>query len=162
MNAWRRGSLEHNPYVRTAFRVTRVTTETVRRAALIQRISQTKQIVEMRPDAHVVAGLPVSLTDVVAAEQILLNPAQRVSEELLHHGTERPPVAAAQRLARQAAAAMRADITPEPAVQNVGALAAWAIEVSAACSRADAGPGASFGALELNVGPPFGRSGEAC
>ena len=160
-NVWRRGPITQNPYVRTAFRITRVSRETARRAAVVQRIGQTKRMVETIPGAHKIAGEPVVLADVIAAEQLLLDPAQRVPEELLHHAAEKPPTDYARRLAQQAADAMRAETgtnADESAVAAAAGIALARYVVGQFLGAGD-GPDLAFGALELTIEPPFGREG---
>lgn len=159
-NIWRRGSLTKNPYKRTAFRVARVPRDVVRHRTIVQLIGQTKRIVSADTQAHTIGGEPVSEAELNAAEQILLDPRQRIVEELLEHATERPRLERVHRLAREAVAAMAAEDTGRLPVTNLRGLQSWAQALVQEYMDGVLGADPSFGALELDLVPPFGRSEE--
>jgi hypothetical protein len=160
LNIWRRGSLLENPYTRNAFRITRVPREVVRHRTIVQLIGQTKRIVNTDPSAHTVKEKPVMIAQVNVAEQILLDPKQRILEELLTHATEMPPLERVRRLAADAAAVMAVSDTERLPVTNLGCLEPWALAMARQFLDSIPGPDPSFGALELDFVPPFGRPGE--
>lgn len=160
VNIWRRGSLLENPYVRNAFRVARVPREVVRHRTIVQLIGQTERIVNTDPTAHTIRGKPVSNAQINVAAQILLDPKQRILEEMLVHATETPPLERIRRLAADAAAAMAANDTGRLPVTNLEGLEPWAREMVRQFLDNIPGPDPSFGALELDLVPPFGRPGE--
>lgn len=159
MNLWCRGSLGKNPYVRNAFRVARVPRETVQRATIVRLIGQTKRTVNTDPRAHAIAGEPVTPAEVNLAEQLLLDPAQRIAEELLVHAAERPPLEHVRRLSGEAADALRGAETGPLAVTNFSSLLGWAHDLARQEVDQDR-DGMLFGALELTLVPPFGLQEE--
>jgi hypothetical protein len=102
----------------------------------------------------------VSEAELNAAEQILLDPRQRIVEELLEHATERPRLERVHRLAREAVAAMAAEDTGRLPVTNLRGLQSWAQALVQEYMDGVLGADPSFGALELDLVPPFGRSEE--
>ncbi len=160
MNVWRRGSLTENPYYRTAFRVGRVPRDVVRHRTVVQLLGQTRRIVAADPQAHTVHSEPVTDAMLNAAEQVLLDPKQRIVEELLEHAPEEPPLERVRQLAQQAAALLAADDDGPPVPGNLEVLRPWAGALVEQFLEAVPGPDPSFGALELDLVPPFGRPGE--
>jgi hypothetical protein len=161
MNIWRRGTLEQNPYTRNKFRVARVPREVVRHATIVTIIGQTRQIVNHDPAAHAIRGTPVTTAEILVAEQVLLDPRQRILEELLHHATERLPLERVGELRDEAAGLLSAgDPGPSP-VTRPAALRVLAAEMARLCCQSDPSPPASLGSLELEVPPPFGREEES-
>lgn len=162
MNIWRRRPLTENPYVRNAFRVTRVPRELLKRRTIVQLIGQTRRVVCSDPTEHAILGAPVTAEELNQAEAIVLDPAQRILEELLAHPAESLPL---DRVAKLAEAARQAGAPAEGTVQLAAGVAppALADELQRCCLVApSAGPraSASFGALELELGPPFGGAQE--
>jgi len=155
-NPWRQGSLLKNPYYRTAFRMARVPREIVRYRTLVQMITQTKNVVGRDPLAHTIKSEPVSETDVNAAEQILLNPAARMAEELLHHATETTPFDPLRACLRTAAALLQPD-NQAPAWVNYRWLELWAGGIIEDGLAQLPVPPVSLGARELALIPPFGN-----
>lgn len=160
MNVWRRGSLTQNPYARTAFRVARVPREVVRHRTVVELIVQTRQLVGADPKAHTIGGRPVDLAEINAAEQVLLDPRKRILEELLEHATERPPLQRVRKLAREAAEAMASDGGGRLAVTNLSGLEPWVGRLVRQFLDGLPAPDPSFGALEMDVPPPFGDPAE--
>src|SRR5947209_4791003 len=157
MNIWRRGSLLENPYYRTAFRVARVPPEVAKHATLVKLIGQTRQLIGGDPQAHTIQGQPVTAADVNVAESILLDARQRIAAELLEHTTEHPPLDQVRQLAQEVGAALApADAGPLPAT-NLTGLYGWGDCLVRQLTAGTAG--ASFGALELGLVPPYGRRG---
>ena len=154
MNIWRRYSLERNPYLRNAFRVARVPRELVSHPKLVKLMSQTRRIADV--GGHSIAGQPVSPADVNAAVSLLLDPRQRIAEELLEHATEKPPLEAIRKLGSKSRELL--SITePVPLTQmNPDVLRDWARAIAAEFLAQNPGPDPSFGALELDLPPPFG------
>jgi hypothetical protein len=155
MNIWRRGPLSRNPYSRTAFRVTRVPRETARHKTVVQIIGQTRKVVGNSQE-HTIAGKPVTVVELNEAQQIILDPQQRIIEELLEHPTEKLHLERVRKLAREIAESMSG---PASATSGAGARY-WARNIVAQFLDAAPGPDPSFGALEMSVIPPFGRQGE--
>jgi hypothetical protein len=160
MSVWRRGSLSKNPYRRTAFRVARVPREVARHRTIVELIGRTKRIVHTMPQEHVIDGKQVTLTEVNTAEQILLDPKQRILEELLEHAIEKPPLERVRKLAAEAAHAMSIEKTEQLPITNLTALQAWAGDLVQKFLEDAPGPDPSFGALELDIIPPFGSAGD--
>jgi hypothetical protein len=160
MNIWRRESLSKNPYWRTAFLVTRVPREEVRRRTIVRTIGDTRRIVAADPLAHVIGDKPVTIEEINAAEQILLNPKQRILEELLEHTSEKLPLEDVRQLAREAGAALSAQSMEQLPVTNLEGLRAWAEVLVREFLQSVPGPDPSFGALELGLVPPFGQTDE--
>ena len=160
MNVWRRGSLRENPYYRTAFRVTRVPPEIVQHRTVVKMIGQTRRLIGGDPRAHMIQGRPVTDAAVNVAESILLDAKGRIIEELLEHATERLPLDRARRAAEEVAAAFQVTDADTQAATNLTALYTWAERLLQ--EFLDEAPGAhpSFGALELELVPPYGRPGE--
>ena len=159
-NPWRRDVLSQNPYVRTAFRTARVPREIVKRRTVVNLIGQTRQLIEGDPQAHAIRGRPVSSADVNAAQSILLDPSQRMREELLEHATERLPLDTARRLAQEALAAIEAHGDEPPEVTSLVGLMPWAERMVGGFLDASTGADPSFGALEMAVVPPCGDPAE--
>lgn len=158
-NIWRRGPLGRNPYHYTAFRVTRVPREAADRALVVELVGQIRQFVEADPDAHRINGQKVSENDLNQAELILLDPQRRLVEELLEHPAEVPGNDRIEDLIRQVVAHLGTQEGQTLAWTNRQALAAWLKEF---CRRYLAqAPAAdpTFGAAELDLVPPWGRSG---
>ena len=160
MNVWRRGSLTTNPYVRTAFRVARVPRETTRHKTIVQLVGQTRRIVRVDPQAHAILGEPVTDAEINAAEQVLLDPKRRIMEELLHHAAEKPPLDRVRKQAAQAAEAMASEDSEDLPITNLSALESWARRIVTDLVEASPPTDPSFGALELELLPPYGRRRE--
>jgi hypothetical protein len=158
MNPWMRGSILVNPYYRTAFKVARLPREVIRHRTVVRIIGQTRQIVET--GGHLVQSRPVSASEVNAAEQILLDPVSRVLEELLEHAAEKPPVELLRKLLKEAVDALAPNPEAPFDIKNVRSLDAWLPSLLAEFLEENPGPSASFGALELDIAPPFGREEE--
>jgi hypothetical protein len=161
MNIWRRGPLTQNPYLRTAFRVARVPREITRRRTLVRLVNQTRHVVSIDPQAHTIRGAPVTMTKLNAAEQILLDPPQRILEELLEHAAEAPPLEQVRKLAAEATRALAEDGLTSAPVTNLRGLQLWAHSLAQQFLESVPGPDPSFGALELDIVPPFGHLEEA-
>ncbi len=160
MNIWRRESLSKNPYWRTAFLVTRVPREEVRRRAVVHTIGDTRRIVGADPLAHVIDDKPVTIEEINTAERILLDPRLRILEELIEHTAEVPPLEEVRQLAREADAALSAQATEPLPVSNLEDLRAWAEVLVRDFLQSVPGPDPAFGALELGLVPPFGQPDE--
>jgi hypothetical protein len=157
MNIWRRSSLNKNPYARTAFRVARVSRETVRHRTLVQLIGRTKRIVNVDATAHIVGGKPITDAEINAAEAILLNPKQRIAEELLEHATEKLPLERIKKLAREAAEISAAQNAESLQETTTSGLQSWAQSLVRRFVSSVESPDPSFGAPEVGLIPPFGR-----
>lgn len=156
MNVWRRGSLSDNPYRRTAFAVARVPRETSRRRSLAQLIAQTRNVIRADPHAHVLDGRPVTLEQLNAAEKTLLDPQQRMVEELLHHATERPHLEHLRKLLQRCQQALESQPTSDERAVDLRKLEGCLEHMLHLYLDAVPSPDASFGALELCLSPPFG------
>jgi hypothetical protein len=156
MNPWLRGSTLTNPYYRNAFRVARVPREIVRHRTIVQLVGQTRQLVNANSSSHVIGSQPVSNSEINTAEQILLDPVHRVLEELIEHAAERLPLERIRKLAKDASALMEPGPEP-PSPVNWKVLDLMGPAIIDAFLAAEPGPGPSFGALELEIPPPYGR-----
>jgi hypothetical protein len=153
MNPWRRAPIDKNPYVRNAFRVARVPREVVSRRALVTLIGRTQRIVQ-EPGAHTIRGEAVTVADINAAEKILLDAKQRIIEELLVHATEGGPGLALRDFEKEIDAELQT-AGADAAAACLHAVRARASDL--AQNFAATNPSSpSFGALELDVPPPFG------
>ena len=157
MNTWRRGSLTENPYVRTGFRITRVPREVSKHRNVVHLIGYTKNIVTTDASAHQIAGKPVSIAEIHAAEQILLDPKQRIAEELLEHATEKLPVDRIRRLLKEVIEAMAVEQPAHLPVKDLSVLRGLAAQIIDDYLAAMPGSSPLFGALELCLVPPFGK-----
>ena len=160
MNIWRRTSLTENPYYRTAFRLARVPREVVRHKLIVQIIGQTRRTVCADPQAHVVAGEPVTEAMINAAEAILLDPQKRIAEELLEHAAEKPALEPVRKLLAEVDAALAGDEADTLPVVNLDALRPWTTSLVRQFLSTQSVPDPSFGARELELIPPFGRTQE--
>jgi hypothetical protein len=127
---------------------------------VVQLIGQTRQLIHTDAQAYVINGEPVSDTQINAAEQVLLDPVRRVMEELLEHATERPPLERIRGLARDVAQMMQPLSEQDIGQSNWRALELLAPEIIREfLSKVPSGD-PSFGAMELETPPPFGRLSE--
>ena len=153
MNVWRRGPITENVYLRTAFRVCRVPREVTRRRTLVQMLNQTRNVIRADPTAHTVASQPVTQEQLNLAEKILLDPDQRIQEELLHHATRELPQERLRKLAERCARAMAERTPDDEKAPSLRGIESWLSElIGQSCQTLDP----SFGALELTLDPPFG------
>jgi len=160
MNIWRRGPLSKNPYHHTAFRVVRVPREATDRALVVELVGQIRQLVEADPEAHQINGQKVSENDLNQAELTLLDPRRRLIEELLEHPAETPRNKRLEDLSQQLVAQLAGEEGQSLAWTNRQSLADWVAEF---CRRylAQVPPvDPTFGAAELDLVPPWGRSGK--
>lgn len=156
-NIWLRNPLTVNPYTRTAFRVARVNRDVTRRATLVHKIIQTRQIVNADPDLHRIKGEPVKETDITKASEILQNPSRRIAEELLHHAKEAPPLEIIRRFQEKAIEILsRGDCEPVEE-RNFRGLISWVDHIVSESLSTDPAPDPSFGAGELGLTPPYGH-----
>ena len=119
-------------------------------------IAQTRNVVRADPDAHRLDGRPVTLEQLNAAESILMDPQQRVIEELLHHAAERLPLEHLRKVLRRCHEALGAPSTPVDRAVDLRKLESLLEHLLRLYLDAVPAPDASFGALELNLPPPFG------
>ena len=160
MNIWRRGALHKNPYYRTAFRLARVPRETVQYATIVKILGQTRKVVGADSQAHRIKGEPVARTDINAAEQILLDPKQRIAEELLHHATESLPLHVIKKLSAEAARYLAVEDASGLTAINPHSLVPLAQALVQRYLSSVPEPLPHFGALELDLVPPFGSAEE--
>ena len=158
MNVWRRQTLSDNPYQRTAFRIARVSPESVRHRDVLQRISQMRKVLRAVPGSHIINGEAVTEAELASAERILSDPKQRILEELLEHPFESPAGDAVRKLADQVRLTMAGAETGALPVVNLGPLTSWATVWLRQMVERQPLADPSFGALELEPIPPFGRS----
>lgn len=156
MNPWRRSSLTHNPYSRTAFRVARVPREITRRKTLVQLIGQTENFVKTHPQAHTIEGTPVTRAELNAVGKILLDPKQRIVAELLEHATESLPLADVRKLFAEVTEAMRVESSVPLPLTDLRVLEGWVRSLLQQFLIDTPPVDPSFGALELELIPPFG------
>lgn len=158
MNLWRRGTLSRNPYARTAFRVARVPREVAKHRAVVLLIGQTKRIVSADPRAHALGGEPVTLAELNAAAQILLDPVQRIREELLEHSCESLALDHLRSMLREISETMgpgRREGATVSLAATMPSADTFVLELLHGADAADP----RLGALELDVVPPFGNPG---
>jgi hypothetical protein len=156
-NPWRSGPLLSNPYGRTAFRIARVQRGVVERKRILERVRQTRQLVEADPSAHRIGGREVTKAEITAAEQTLLDPRERMLDELLEHAVERLPVDDVRKLAAEAIARIT---QREPLrVENLSGLTPWLERIVEQFLDAERVGDPSFGALELTLDRPWGDHG---
>jgi len=158
MSVWRRGSLTENPYVENAFRVARVSPEVVRRHTLVQLIGQARMIVSTDARAHSIRGQAVTSEDINRAESILLAPQERILEELLVHATERLPLQRARQLMQEASAVLVREAAAPAQVRDLQVLRTWVADLVGQYLDGVKPSDAGFGALEMDLVPPFGRN----
>lgn len=156
MNIWRRANLERNPYYRTVFRVTRVPRNITRRNQVVALLGQTKRVVTMAPQEHTIQGERVTTAELNSAEQTLLDANQRILHELIHHAAERLPPEPVRELAAEVARRLAGDGAGAEAVTNLKSLALLAEHLVTLAVEAEPDDHLSFGALELELSPPFG------
>ena len=159
MSVWRRGALTDNPYVRNAFRVARLERSVLRRVSVAQRIGEARSIVEHDPSAHSIRGKQVTQQEINAAESILMSGQTRILEELLVHEAERPALGRVRQLAARCASLMAQPPAGKQEPDLSFLSAALCKFVRRYLSAAEAAE-PEFGALELDLAPPFGRPGE--
>jgi hypothetical protein len=158
MNIWRKGSIHQNPYYRSAFRICRVPGEMTRHRTLVRTIGRTRKIVKTAPERHQINGEAVSDAELNAAEEILLDPQQRMAEELLYHATENPPLKRLKQLAAEAAGAMGGEEPLE--ITDFSWLNAWAAILCERFLVEQPLTEIAFGPLALRMAPPFGPRDE--
>jgi len=128
MPVWRKGSLFENPYYRNAFRIARLPREITRHSTVVKIIQQTGQIIQSDPRAHVVAGKPVTASELNTAQQTLHDVQSRMEEELLAHAMETLPLAGLRKLGTEAAGVMESWGRP-PEIADFSFLKPWAREL---------------------------------
>jgi hypothetical protein len=160
VSIWRRGPLSNNPYLRTAFRVARVTRETTRRRTIASMIAQTRNLLKRDPTAHAIAGRPVTQEELNSAEKTLLNAEQRIAEELLHHQTEQYPVDRLRKCLERCTEAMGGQQAAAPSAPNLRGLEPWILQLLERFHKSVESGDGSFGALELTIPSPFGHFDE--
>jgi hypothetical protein len=156
MNVWRRGSLLRNPYLRNAFRVARVPRESTNHRTIVQLIGQTRRAISTDPAAHRIAGTPVTLADLNAASDILLNGRERMSEELLHHATEKVPLDRLRALADRAARSLAGEASAPPSLAELGVMRPWLATLVRRFLDQAPRLDPAFGAQELDLVSPLG------
>lgn len=160
MNIWRRGSLTQNPYYRTLFRITRVPREITRHRTIVTLIGQTRQLVNADPLSHQINGSPVTDAEINAADPALTDPKRRIIEELLEHAAEEPPLGQVRKLAKEVAEAMAVDPSEKLTINDLSALEGLARSLIRQFLEQAPQSSPSFGALELEIVPPFGKVDE--
>ena len=156
MNIWRRGSLMRNPYERTAFRVTRVSREMVRRRTIAQVIVQTKRMVAADETSHMIDDRPVTIEEINQAELVLFNGKQRAVEELLAHNPEGLPLKRIQELAQASMNLLCEGGTDILTAENASLVQALWVDMVRQYLDEVGTPDPSLGGLELILPPPFG------
>jgi hypothetical protein len=156
MNIWLKGSVRTNPYYRTAFRIAKVDREVVRHKTLVQLIGQTRRVIRTVHDYHRISGVAVTDAELNAAEKILLDPKQRLAEELLHHAAHPPMDRQLREMAEKVVAVLTkiAEQSPEPVdVSWLNELIAYYRERFVNEQRPIE---QTTGLLELEIVPPLG------
>ena len=156
MNIWRRGPLNRNPYYRHAFRLARVSPSTTRRKVIIALIGQTRKVVQIDPQAHCINREPVTLTEINSAEQILLDPRQRILEELLVHEDETLSIEGVRALVTELDETLASSAHGTLRITRLDSLRPLADEILCQFLENTSAGTLSFGALELRIPPPFG------
>lgn len=158
MNPWRRGPVTQNPYYRTAFRVTRVPREITRHSTVVKMIGQTRNVVESDLSNHGIAGEPVTMAELNAAEKVILNAVSRLHEELLHHAAEPSPFGQLRKLALEVEKQLANPETPPLSISRPAVFRPLAEHVLGLALESLPKPDPSFGARELGMPPPFAPS----
>lgn len=156
MNVWRQGPITENPYRRTAFRVAMMPREVTERASIVDYISEAREIVNVAPESHKILGRQVTPEDLNDAETVLLKPEARICHELLAHATERASFDRLRKLESEAGDLMaeyaKAESSSKMAAFSPILLEFIRLYVKTACPSEP-----WFGALELELVPPFGE-----
>ena len=97
MNIWKKGPLTTNPYYETAFQALGITRDVTARAEIEQKVGERRQAVAHVPGYYRLGKRALTQADVAKARQTLLDPTQRILEELLEHQPESPPIEALER-----------------------------------------------------------------
>jgi hypothetical protein len=160
MNIWRRGALTQNPYYRTPFRIARAPREVTRHATIVKLIGETRKLMNRDPLAHQINSVPVTSAEVNAAEPALTDPKRRIIEELLEHAAEEPPLSQVRKLAKEVAEAMAVDPSEKLTINDLSALQGLAQSLIRQFLEQAPQPSPSFGVLELEIVPPFGKADE--
>lgn len=160
MNLWRRGPLSQNPYLRNAFRVTRVPRESTNRRTIVQLSGQTRRIISTNPTAHQIAGTPVTLADFNAASQVLQDARARIAEELLHHAAEKAPLDRVRALAQRAARTLAGDAQGFWSPTDLALLRPWLAALVRRFLDETPAIDPAFGAQELDLVSPLGHPEE--
>lgn len=155
MNPWRRGPVTTNPYARTAFRVAGVSRDVVRHRSLVQRLAETRNVIHSDPAAHVIGCRPVTPEEINAAEEVLLDPKRRVTEELFHHAREELAVAPLRELIRRCEETVASDARSLEQ-GRCAALKSLATHLQGLYLEQAGGADPFLGALETGLVPPFG------
>lgn len=96
-NIWKKGPLTTNPYYETAFQALGITRDVTARSEIAQKIEERRQAVAHVPGYYRLGKRALTQADVAKASQILLNPTERILEELLEHQPETPQTEALER-----------------------------------------------------------------
>ncbi len=160
VNPWRRGPVTVNPYRQNAFRIARVTREMVQQRTLVQRVTETRNIIRTDAMAHTVGGEPVTHEQLNTAERTLLTPEERILEELLQHRAERPPVSHIRKLLTQLTESSDDQASSSDGVRNHRLFELLMNHLVLRFLDTVESPDPSFGAMELSIDPPFGPPAE--
>ncbi|MGB3975441.1 MAG: hypothetical protein WBM02_10395 [bacterium] len=156
MDIWNRGPLTENPYYRTAFRVARVPPEETRHRVMVSLINQTRKVVRENPCGHMIGMDPVTEPEINAAEKILVDPKQRILEEMLVHKTERLRLDQLKKLLKDIDEIVSNECRQPSRLSNVDGLQFILNDLIKLYLSVSPVPDPSFGALEMDLIPPFG------
>lgn len=91
-NIWKKkGPITSNPYHQAAFKAVGMSRSVIAPDQVAQVIEQRRQALRAIPGAFQFDGRELTQSDITAARQILLDPNQRMLEELLEHQPEEFP-----------------------------------------------------------------------
>jgi hypothetical protein len=137
--------------------VARVPCEITRRPTMVQLLRQTGNLIDTDPEAHTVNGKPVTRAELNAVGQILLDPEKRIVEELLEHASESLSLVHVRKLLAEVVEAMSVASSGSLSFINSRQLNEWINFLLKEFLDEVPAVGPSFGALELEIIPPFGR-----
>lgn len=152
---WKRYRVTRNPYYRTAFRVARLPREITRHRTVSTMISQTRQVIKTDPQAHTIQGQPVQEFELTEAEKILMDARTRILEELIEHPAERLPLNHLKSLEAEIMASIQPVHELAEMPVRLDFLKQWLPELIEQILKEAGSPDPLFGALELELAPPF-------
>jgi hypothetical protein len=124
---------------------------------LVQLLGQTGNLIDTDPDAHTVNGRAVTRAELNAVSQILLDAENRIVEELLEHATESLSLVHVRRLLADVVEAMSVASSASLSFTDSRQLDEWISFLVNQFLNEAPRVEPSFGALELELIPPFGR-----
>jgi len=97
-NIWIKGPLTVNPYYETAFKILGISPDMTSPVQISQKIEERRQAVRNKPGFYKLGKRDLTLSDINSASQTLLNPTERILEEILEHKPEQLEIEEIKRL----------------------------------------------------------------